>query len=132
MDFNQFSDFWKGSPATVVPDDEQFVWGALWQLNVSDLDHLDKQEGVQDKYYLPFEANIVTPDSKSVLCRSYMLCNQPIKQTPLPLDRRPSKAYLKTILLGAQESNLPSDYLKSLNAIPDNGNDGPTMPWINH
>lgn len=69
------------------------------------------------------------PDGNSTLCRSYMLENHPIKQIPLPSDRRPSKIYLKTIVLGAKESSLPSDYIQFLNNIPDNGRDGPTMPW---
>lgn len=80
---------------------------------------------------MPFEANILTPEGKNLLCRSYMLVNQPVKQIPLPLERRPSKAYLKTILLGAHESNLPFEYLKFLDEIPDNGRNGPKMPWSN-
>lgn len=129
LDFNTFSKFWDGCPATVVSDVEQHVWGVLWQLNVSDLDSLDQQEGVQNKIYLPFEANIVTHDGKIALCRSYMLVNQPIKQIPLPPERRPSRAYLKTIVLGAVESNLPLDYLTCLTEIPINGKHGPKMPW---
>lgn len=92
--------------------------------------NLDRQEGVDKKIYVPFEVNILTPDGENILSRCYMLVNQPlIKQKPLPLDRRPSKAYLETIILGASESGLPSDYLNSLNEILDNGNDGPSMPW---
>lgn len=128
LDFNKFSSRWDGCPSTVVPDTEEHVWGTLWQLSTNDLKNLDRQEGVSQKMYLPFDANI-TYNGKNVLCRSYMLVNQPIKQVPLPLDRRPSKSYLETMILGANESCLPSEYLKFLNEIPDNGKDGPTMPW---
>lgn len=99
---------------------------------MNDLDNLDRQEGVGDKIYLPFEVNILTPNDKNLLCRSYMLVNQPVKQIPLPLERRPSKAYIETILLGAKENNLPLEYLKFLDAIPDNGKNGPKMPWSNY
>lgn len=132
LDFNgPSSNFWMGCPATVVADDGQYVWGAIWQFNISDLVHLDEQEGVKEKVYLPFEANIETPGGGNVQCRSYMLSDQPIKEEPLPLNRRPSKAYLETILLGARESGLPLDYLKFLNTIPHNDNAGPVMPWSN-
>jgi len=91
--------------------------------------NLDQQEGVDKKIYVPFEINIVTPNGNNELSRCYMLVNQPVKQIPLPLERRPSKAYLETILLGANESGLPFDYLQFLSEILDNGNDGPKMPW---
>jgi len=94
------------------------------------LENLDRQEGVADGIYAPIEANIVTPDGGTVLCRSYVLVDQPDKQVPLPLNRRPSKAYLNTVLLGAKESRLPLDYFKMLEEIPNNGNDGPAVPWL--
>jgi len=131
LDFNEFSSFWEGCPSTVVPDPNEHVWGALWQLNTSDLSNLDQQEGVNMKMYLPFEVDIVTPNGDKVLSRCYKLVNQPlVKQIPLPLDRRPSKAYLETILLGAKETGLPLDYLQFLNEILDNGKNGPKMPWL--
>lgn len=113
----------------MVPDVEEHVWGTLWQLNMSDLAHLDRQEGVYKQIYSPFEVNVTRIDGKNVSCRCYKLVNQPIKEVPLPLNRRPSKAYLDTMIRGANESCLPSDYLKFLNEIPDNGKDGPIMPW---
>lgn len=130
LDFNKLSRTWDGSPSTVVPDDENHVWGALWQLNISDKKNLDKQEGVGSKMYEPFEAIVVTPDGKDLSCRCYKLVDQPKKVIPIPLERRPSKSYIRTILIGAKESNLPSEYLKFLNEIPNNGKDGPSMPWL--
>lgn len=131
LDFNEPSDFWGGCPSTVVPDPGEHVWGALWRLTNVDLNNLDRQEGVPEMY-LPFDPDVQMPDGENVSCRCYMLVNQPVKRKPLPLDRRPSKSYLQTMLLGAKESNLPSDYCKLLEDIPDNGNDGPIMPWSNH
>lgn len=125
MDFDLQSRFWDGSVATIVPDETEHVWGAVWKLDVSDMKNLDKQEA----NYLSFEANVLMSDGNFTLCRSYMLKNQPIKQIPLPHNRRPSKMYLKTIRLGANESDLPLDYIKYLNDIPDNGREGPILAW---
>lgn len=130
LDFNTVSRTWAGSPSTVVPDDESHVWGALWKLSISDMESLDKQEGVGINKYEPFEATVVTPDGKNVSCRCYKLVDQPQKVVPLPPERRPSKAYIRTILIGAKESNLPLEYIKFLSEIPNNGKDGPSMPWL--
>lgn len=130
LDFNIFSRTWDGSPSTVVPDVDGHVWGALWRLNVGDMDSLDQQENVADNVYTPFQPDVVMPDGKNVTCRCYKLVDQPDKEYPLPLERRPSRAYLRTIQLGACESNLPSEYLKFLSEIPVNGKDGPSMPWL--
>ncbi|XP_050536306.1 gamma-glutamylcyclotransferase-like [Daktulosphaira vitifoliae] len=130
LDFNgPKSNFWKGSPATVVPDTDEYVWGSVWKLNISDLQNLDKQEGVPQKLYIPFETNIELSIGQTILCRSYMLNNLPQKETILPPERRPSEAYLETILLGAKESNLPSEYIEKLKLIPHNNCRGPIMPW---
>lgn len=129
LDFNGFSKFWQGCPSTVVPEAEEHVWGAVWRLNVTDLDNLDRQEGVPTKY-LPFNPQIVMLDGQIITCRCYLMVNQPTKQVPLPLERRPSIAYIETILHGAKESELPEDYLKVLNNIPHNNNIGPDMPWL--
>lgn len=128
LDFSRFSKKWDGSVATVVPDSKEYVWGVLWQLSMDDMASLDKQEGVRENdkgVYKAFNANIVTSDGMNVTCRSYMLVKQPEKQVPLPVERRPSKAYKQTILNGARESNIPLDYLEELEKILDNGKDGP-------
>lgn len=128
LDFSRFSKKWDGSVATVVSDSEEHVWGVLWQLSIDDLASLDKQEGVRENdkgVYKAFDANIVTSDGKNVKCRSYMLVKQPNKQVPLPVERRPSKAYIQTIQNGARESNIPLDYVEKLDKILNNGNDGP-------
>lgn len=130
LDFNIYDAGWEGCPSTVVMDKENHVWGAIWLMNIGDMANLDRQEEVHDNVYVPFQPDIVTPDGKNVSCRCYKLVDQPSKQIPLPPERRPSKAYLRTIILGANESNLPSEYLTFLNEIPDNGKNGPPMPWL--
>ncbi|TGZ44732.1 Gamma-glutamylcyclotransferase [Temnothorax longispinosus] len=88
---------------------------------------LDKQEGVQDDIYHPMTVNVETPDGTTLTCRVYQQCNNPkeyIKPENYPMDRRPSPLYLNMILKGAEENNLPTDYMKFLKTIPHNGYKG--------
>lgn len=67
------------------------------------------------------------PDGTKKLCRVYQQCATPShipSIADLPMERRPSAVYLRTILLGAKESKLPEDYQQFLNTIPHNGYDG--------
>lgn len=129
LDFNGQSRKWEGSPSTVVEDKDEHVWGAIYQLENSNMASLDKQEGVSIQQYVPFDANVITSDNKILVCRCYKLVKQPTKQTPIPLERRPSKSYKETMLLGAKENSLPEQYIRFIAEIPDNGKSGPSMPW---
>lgn len=40
----------------------------------------------------------------------------------IPFNRQPSKTYLKTLIKGALESGLPSDYVAWLRAVKHNSN----------
>lgn len=73
-------------------------------------------------------ASVEVPSGETVKCRSYQLTDLPAKLATgetLPDERQPSKAYLDTILEGADESGLPSDYIEQLKTIPHNGFCGP-------
>uniref|UniRef100_A0A8D9B8X9 gamma-glutamylcyclotransferase n=1 Tax=Cacopsylla melanoneura TaxID=428564 RepID=A0A8D9B8X9_9HEMI len=119
LDFNRYSERWKGSVATVVPDQDEEVWGALWEIDVKDMDNLDSQEGVHIGWYRVFQPQIQTNnDNQTVQCRSYHLIDQPPKQTPLPEERYPSKLYHEVIVEGAVETQVPREYLKRLENIP--------------
>lgn len=66
-------------------------------------------------------------DGSKKLCRVYQQCATPpyvLNLADLPMERRPSNAYLNTIKLGARESQLPDDYQFFLESIPHNGYDG--------
>lgn len=71
--------------------------------------------------------DVETPSQEIKSCRVYILTNNPEsvdKIEDLPHDRQPSYIYLKTILEGASESNLPDDYKSFLEKIPHNGYKG--------
>lgn len=146
LDFNTFSNRWKGASATVVPHEGYSVWGAMWEINSEHLESLDKyvllhivelsitiflfflsQEGVSQKVYFPLEMEVEMPDGKTKTCRVYQQCDQPeafTKLQHLPHDRKPSKAYLDVILAGSEESDLPAEYRNVLAKIPHNGYSG--------
>lgn len=118
LDFHYYSERWKGAVATVVPDKEENVWGAIWEIGNEHMESLDGQEGVAKKIYEVFLPVIYTPDNQTLICRSYHLTDQPDKQEPLPESRYPSHLYHKVIVDGARESNLPQAYVDKLANIP--------------
>ncbi|XP_071650735.1 gamma-glutamylcyclotransferase [Temnothorax longispinosus] len=127
LDFHRYSKRWQGASATIVETENSVVWGVVWELNKCNLATLDKQEGVQDDIYHPMTVNVETPDGTTLTCRVYQQCNNPkeyIKPENYPMDRRPSPLYLNMILKGAEENNLPTDYMKFLKTIPHNGYKG--------
>ncbi|KAI5718249.1 hypothetical protein M8J77_018673 [Diaphorina citri] len=117
LDFGRFSERWKGAVATVVPDKGEEVWGAIWEIDSKDMDNLDNQEGVHINWYQVIEPDVLM-DNQTVKCRSYHLCGNPEKQTPLPEARYPSQLYHEVIVQGAVETGLPKEYLEKLKAIP--------------
>ncbi|XP_054008333.1 gamma-glutamylcyclotransferase-like isoform X1 [Hylaeus anthracinus] len=127
LDFLTHSKRWGGCSATIVTTDNYNVWGVIWELHECNMPTLDCQEGVVDKLYFPLMVDVETPDGNILNCRVYQQCNTPdnhVKLRLLPQHRRPSPLYIKTILSGARENQLPHDYIKFLETIPHNDYDG--------
>lgn len=56
-----------------------------------------------------------------MVTRTYVQTNTTHKTVPLenlPCKRRPSLSYLKTVIKGAEEANLPEKYTNMLKTIP--------------
>lgn len=127
LDFTRYSTRWKGASATIVPNKESIVWGAIWEINLEHMATLDEQEGVNNKVYFPLMIDVELPDGTYQNCRVYQQHEKPepdVDLDKLPHERQPSAVYLKTIIMGAQESNLPQHYQDFLSKIPHNGYDG--------
>lgn len=85
-----------------------------------------RQEGVDKNLYKPLTKNIETPTGDQITCRLYQQVNNPdvtYQLENLPIDRQPSRTYLKCILDGAEESQLPIEYIDKLKRIPHNNRD---------
>ncbi|XP_050310247.1 gamma-glutamylcyclotransferase-like [Anthonomus grandis grandis] len=128
ISFVTHSKRWQGASATIIPKKSRVVWGALWYLDNSHMESLDGQEGVHKNLYRVLHVDIELPNGEKVKARTY----QQTVDAPdvddfkdLPHECRPSFPYLRTILVGAEESDLPKEYREFLQTIPHNGYDGP-------
>lgn len=122
LDFGTMSKIWGGATATLVEKKNSIVWGAIWEVDNCHLATLDEQEGVAEKIYQPIMIDVKTPDDETVTCRSYKqtkILNYIVPKL-MPLERRPSPLYLKTIIQGAIESNLPGTYIQYLETLVHN------------
>lgn len=87
-----------------------------------------RQEGVSINFYKAIQVKVQTSNDEIVDCRTYQLVKLPPKLKEgesLPPERLPSKVYLDTIIEGAKESGLPTEYIKQLQNIPHNKYAGP-------
>lgn len=127
LDFITYSNRWKGASATIVPRKEICVWGAIWEIDNEHMSSLDDQEGVNQKIYFPIIVDIELSDGTFEQCRVYQQHATPEfceNIQDIPHKRQPSEIYLKTIILGAKESDLPKFYQEFLQKIPHNGYSG--------
>ncbi|KAG4071272.1 hypothetical protein HA402_003976 [Bradysia odoriphaga] len=123
LDFNIQSRNWNGAVSTIYEDDDYHVYGAIWEIDISNMDELDRQEGVEKNLYKPLTKSIITPTGEEINCRVYQQINYPdefYELEDLPIDRQPSRSYLNCILKGAYESQLPIEYIYDLWKIPHN------------
>uniref|UniRef100_A0A8D0GXQ5 Gamma-glutamylcyclotransferase n=1 Tax=Sphenodon punctatus TaxID=8508 RepID=A0A8D0GXQ5_SPHPU len=113
------SSYWHGSTATIVQKAGDEVWGVVWKMNTSNLNSLNKQEGVEDGIYSPIEVTVHTQDGRVLTCRSYQMNDCVYDLT--------SPQYKKVICMGAKQNGLPIDYLKKLDAIETNNYSGTVL-----
>lgn len=125
LDFYGHTKRWDGAPATIVPTNNSEVFGAVWTIELKNLPDLDRQEGVHSNTYEPKSVPVETANG-TIMCRAYYLTNQPsiiLKEgDEVPFDRQPSKTYLKTLVKGAIETEVPEQYLNWMKKIKHNGN----------
>ncbi|KAL7731640.1 hypothetical protein ACLKA6_007992 [Drosophila palustris] len=124
------SNSWLGAPATIVPMQGAHVFGSIWEIDMCNLKDLDDQEGVSNGLYVPINVPVHSlKTNDELLCRAYHLNNQPKTDVhgqdsnkEVPLCRQPSHTYLKVLVKGAEETGVPSEYVKWLRGLRHNGN----------
>uniref|UniRef100_A0A1Q3FPQ2 gamma-glutamylcyclotransferase n=2 Tax=Culex tarsalis TaxID=7177 RepID=A0A1Q3FPQ2_CULTA len=128
LDFFHYAARWRGAPATIVEQQGHRVWGALWEINATNLPDLDKQEGVHNQVYKALTLPVRTPSGETLECRVYQLVKNPapleVGEEERPFERQPSKTYMDVIIRGATETGLPEDYVQFLQTIKHNGYTG--------
>ncbi|XP_037815953.1 gamma-glutamylcyclotransferase-like [Lucilia sericata] len=128
LDFNFITNRWQGSAATVVEHLNRTVQGTLWEIDLTNMDDIDNQEGVHLNIYKPLSVSVrQLSNNKTITARVYLLVKQPVtdleelERDSIPLDRQPSKTYLQCLVKGAIESGIEEHYIKWLKSIKHNG-----------
>uniref|UniRef100_T1H017 gamma-glutamylcyclotransferase n=1 Tax=Megaselia scalaris TaxID=36166 RepID=T1H017_MEGSC len=124
LGFNGFSKRWMGAPATIAPKEGAVVFGAVYEMDVSNIEHLDEQESVKEGVYIPISVPVHSASGEILMCRTYQLANIPEEWDgpSAKKDNKPSTTYLKTIVKGAVETKLPMEYVNFLKSFEHNGN----------
>ena len=94
------------------------VWGVVYRLNEKDLTALDRREGCDparafhENRYNRHKVTVLLNGNRSrpLPCLTYLA-------RPEPGEHVPSTDYMGRIIVGAEENNLPADYLKMLRSM---------------
>jgi len=95
--------------ANIVPADGQTVWGVLYRLSEPQLRTLDRFEGVPE-HYRRSEVNVTDAEGNKVGAQVYLA-------RKVRKGLKPDRHYLSRIIQGAEEHNLPADYITQLKKI---------------
>ncbi|MDG1839271.1 MAG: gamma-glutamylcyclotransferase [Dehalococcoidia bacterium] len=121
LNFTKTSEIrWRGGVADIVETPNASMWGAIWQINISESDALDRQEGVHanPQGYHRLDITVESADGRSIECRTYQVTVREALNIP------PSPAYKETLVRGAKYCELPADYQTLIANIKDNGRAG--------
>jgi len=92
--------------ANIVPDAGGEVWGAAYDMPAGLLDEMDRWEG---EGYRREEATVTDDAGRTLAAVAYVA-----RQGFILPEQPPTDAYLKRILAGAREQELPEEYIASI------------------
>jgi len=95
--------------ANVGPCSSSVVWGVLFEIDPSGLPSLDRAEGGYERVLLPIRLTT----GKKISAYVYVARQDRVMDDPVPYDW-----YKRLIVEGAQEHNLPAEYIETLKALP--------------
>ncbi len=95
--------------ANIVPAAGKTVWGVLYRLTEQQLRALDRFEGVPD-HYRRSEVTVVDEQGNKVGAQAYLARR-------VRKGLKPDRLYLQRIIQGAEEHQLPADYVRQLKKI---------------
>jgi len=99
--------------ANIRPAPGKFVQGVLYKINESSFSNLDRFEGAP-VHYRRIQIDVRDSDGRTVPAQAYIA-------TKVEKGLRPASHYLKTILDGAAEHNLPDEYVASIKSAAEPG-----------
>ena len=97
--------------ANIVPCYESVVWGAAYWCSPQMMDALDRHEGVATGYYRRSGVEVETENGERLQATAYVGGKSFVAEEGLPRD-----TYLRLILTGAKEHDLPEQYQRFLAA----------------
>mmetsp|Transcript_23427 Transcript_23427/g.93007 ORF Transcript_23427/g.93007 Transcript_23427/m.93007 type:complete len:174 (-) Transcript_23427:252-773(-) len=116
LDFTLPTRLWGGAAADIRVHESGTVHGAIWSISTDQLDKLDRQEGVSVGLYYRLEIGVKTPSGDLINCYTYKVLNP---QSGLV----PSTLYMRVIIQGAINVQLPREYIEVLRSITTNSYD---------
>ena len=103
--YDGYSGIWGGAVANIVKKEGSEVWGCLYEINESDLEKLDRYEGVKQGVYCKEEVIVIDDGGERHKAIVYI--------RPKPEEQgNPSDKYRKTVMKGAEECGLPEWYIE--------------------
>jgi len=107
LTFNKLGDNSSGY-ANILPDKGDIVYGVLYRLSETELQKLDRWEGVPQHYRrVP-----VAVETKAGTQQSVTYIAVKVQE-----NLRPKRCYLELLIRGAIEHNLPNDYIQRLKSV---------------
>lgn len=107
--FNRKGDYENGGVASIIPSENDIVLGAIFLINDNDLKKLDKIESPDGKSYYRELIKVHTQTNLILECYTYIAYPQG--------SFKPTKKYLNWIIKGAEQIELPIDYIENLKSI---------------
>ena len=92
---------------TIVPG--KVVWGVLYRLSEQQMKVLDRFEGVP-AHYRRSEVNVIDTEGNKIAAQVYLA-------RKVRKGLKPDRLYLQRIVQGAEEHNLPSEYVVQLRSV---------------
>lgn len=107
MAFTRWSRSWKSGTADILPDRDDSVYGALYDLNMDGLKKMDKFADYPNSYVR--QDVIVACGEERLPAMTYVA-----RRIGIYL---PSRSYIGKMVRGAQSHNIPEDYIHFLKSI---------------
>lgn len=105
--------------ANIVPDSVGIVWGVAYRCTPETLSRLDQYEGVAAGHYQRKVVQVRVDDGAELEAVTYVAGSAFVDNS-----LSPSPDYLQTIVSGAQEHELPDDYIRYINRLARQENAG--------
>jgi gamma-glutamylcyclotransferase len=110
--FNKIATSYPGSGyANITKEKNSKVYGVLYEIENSDLKNLDEYEGYPT-HYKRERITVILNNDKKIIAEVYIAQTNQTRE-----GLKPTEEYMKHLIDGAKQHNLPSSYIKFLESI---------------